>query len=140
MQRHHTYKIAVSNYSKNTSKSKSSKGDNSKLDLMFMKHYAPNRCLYIKVANLRTGVGSAETSYLQNCSVKLFKEHFKVQICKGRLFEKNKITFFKFSPTHLLIILYQLTKFEAPSFYSFRDIINTNFQSLNLQREIIRKN
>ena len=64
-----------------------------KLDLMFMKHYAPNRCLYIKVAKLRTGVGSAETSYLQNCSVKLFKEHFKVQICKERLFEKNKITF-----------------------------------------------
>ena len=48
------------------------------LDLMFMKHYAPNRCLYIKVAKLRTGVGSTETSYLQNCSVKLFKEHFKV--------------------------------------------------------------
>ena len=48
------------------------------LGLMFMKHYAPNRCLYIKVAKLRTGVGSAETSYLQNCSVKLFKEHFKV--------------------------------------------------------------
>ena len=52
-----------------------------KLDLMFMKHYAPNRCLYIKVAKFRTGVGSAETSYLQNFSVKLFKEHFKVQIC-----------------------------------------------------------
>ena len=32
------------------------------LDLMFMKHYAPNRCLYIKVAKLRTGVGSAKTS------------------------------------------------------------------------------
>ena len=61
-----------------------------KLDFMFMKHYAPNRCLYIKVAKLITGVGSAETSYLQNCSVKLFKEHFKVQICKGRLFEKIK--------------------------------------------------
>ena len=58
------------------------------LDLMFMKHYAPNRCLYIKVAKLRTGVGSAETSYLQNCSVKLFKENLKVQICKGRLFKK----------------------------------------------------
>ena len=67
--------------------------DIEQLDLMFMKHYAPNRCLYIKVAKLRTGVGSAETSYLQNCSVKLFKEHFKVQICKERLFEKNKITF-----------------------------------------------
>ena len=61
----------------------------SKLDLMFMKHYAPNRCLYIKVAKLRSGVGSAETSYLQNCSVKLFKEHFKVQICKEGLFEKK---------------------------------------------------
>ena len=67
-----------------------------KLDLMFMKHYAPNRCLYIKMAKLRTGVGSTETSYLHNCSVKLLKEHFKVQICKGRLFQKNKITFFSF--------------------------------------------
>ena len=28
-----------------------------KLELMFMKHYAPNRCLYIKVAKLRTGLG-----------------------------------------------------------------------------------
>ena len=102
-----------------------------KLDLMFMKHYAPNRCLYIKVAKLRTVVGSAETSYLQNYSVKLFKEHFKVQICKGGLYEK-------FSPINFLIILYQLTKFEAPSCYSFRDIMITNFQSLNLQREIIR--
>ena len=82
MQRHHTYKIAVSNYSKNTSKSKSSKGDNSK---------------------------------------------------------KIKLLFFKFSPIDLLIILYQLTKFEAPSCYSFRDIMITNFQSPNLQREIIRK-
>ena len=40
--------------------------------------------VHIKVAKLRTGVGSGETSYLQNCSVKLFKERFKVQICKGR--------------------------------------------------------
>ena len=105
-----------------------------------MKHYAPNRCLYIKVAKLRTGVGSAKTSYLQNCRVKLFKEHFKVQIFKGRKFEKNKITFFLISRIDLLIILYQLSKFEAPSCYSFRDIMITNFQSLNLQREIIRKN
>ena len=36
-----------------------------KLELMFMKHYAPNRCLYIKVAKLRTGVGSAEMSHLR---------------------------------------------------------------------------
>ena len=32
---------------------------------MFMKHYAPNRCLYIKVAKLRTGVEKAETSHMQ---------------------------------------------------------------------------
>ena len=31
------------------------------------------------------------------------------------------------------------SKFEAPSCYSFRDIMITNFQSPNLQREIIRK-
>ena len=52
---------------------------------------------------------------------------------------KKKIFFFKFSPIDLLIILYQLTKFEAPRYYSFRDIMNTDFQSPNLQREIIRK-
>ena len=43
-----------------------------KLELMFMKHYAPNRCLYIKVAKLRIGVGSAEMSHLQNCSLKIY--------------------------------------------------------------------
>ena len=53
--------------------------------------------------------------------------------------KKKKITFFKFSPVDLLIIFYQLTKFEAPSCYSFRDIMITNFQCPNLQREIIRK-
>ena len=50
-------------------------------------------------------------------------------------------------PIDLLIILYQLTKFEAPSYNSFRapncntfrDIMITNFQSPNQQREIIRK-
>ena len=47
--------------------------------------------------------------------------------------------FSRFSPIDLLIILYQLTKFEAPSCYSFRDIMITNFQSQNLQREIIRE-
>ena len=37
-----------------------------------MKHYAPNRRLYIKVAKLRTGLGSAEMSHLQNCSLKIY--------------------------------------------------------------------
>ena len=39
---------------------------------MFMKHYAPNRCLYIKVAKLRTGMGSADMSHLKNCSLKIY--------------------------------------------------------------------
>ena len=55
------------------------------------------------------------------------------------IIRKKKIFFFKFSPIDLLIVLYQLTKFEALSCYSFRDIMNTNFQSPNLQREIILK-
>ena len=37
----------------------------------------------------------------------------------------KKNFFFRFSPIDLLIILYQLTKFEAPSCYSFRDIMIT---------------
>ena len=53
--------------------------------------------------------------------------------------KKNKIPFFKFAPDNLLIILYQLNKFEAPSCNTFRDIMVTNFQSSDLQREIIRK-
>ena len=53
--------------------------------------------------------------------------------------KKIKQLFFRFSLIDLLIILYQLTKFEAHSCYNFRDIMNTNFQSPNLQREIIRK-
>ena len=39
---------------------------------MFMKHYAPNRCLYNKVAKLRAGVGCAEMSHLQNCSLEIY--------------------------------------------------------------------
>ena len=53
--------------------------------------------------------------------------------------KKQKKLFFKFSPIDLLIILYQLTKFEAPSCNTFQDIMITNFQSAYLQREIIQK-
>ena len=55
------------------------------------------------------------------------------------IIRKNIITFFKFSPMNFRIILYQLTKFEAPGCYTYPDIIITNFQSPNLQREIIKK-
>ena len=65
--------------------------------------------------------------------------NFQSPNLQREIIRKNKITFFKFSPIDLLIILYQLTKFEAPSCNTFRDIMNTNFQSPNLQREIIRK-
>ena len=53
--------------------------------------------------------------------------------------KKKQQLFFRFSSIDLLTILYELTKFEAPSCYSFRDIMNTNFHSTNMQREIIRK-
>ena len=65
--------------------------------------------------------------------------NFKSPNLQREIIKKNKITFFKFSPINLFIILYQLTKFEAPSCDSVRDIMNTIFPSPNLQREIIRK-
>ena len=50
--------------------------------LMFMKHYAPNSAPMLvhkggQINNVQsiTGVGSAEMSHLQNCIVKIFKEH-----------------------------------------------------------------
>ena len=66
--------------------------------------------------------------------------NFQSSNLQMEIIRKNKISFFLiFSPIDLLIILYQLTKFEAPSCNTFRDIINTIFQSPNLQREIIKK-
>ena len=65
--------------------------------------------------------------------------NFQSPNLQREIIRKNKIFFFKFSQIILLIILYQLTKFEAPSCNTFRDIMITNFQSPNLQREIIRK-
>ena len=61
-------KKIINNYKKKNEKKKNEK-IRRKLELMFMKHYAPNICLYIKVAKLRTGLGSAEMSHLQNCSL-----------------------------------------------------------------------
>ena len=63
----------------------------------------------------------------------------KSKSAKGDNSKKIKQLFLKFSPSNLLIIFYQMTKFEAPSCYSFQDIMITNFQSQNLQREIIQK-
>ena len=94
---------------------------------MFMKHYAPNRCLHIKVAKLRTGLGSAEASYLQNCqtiqraleSPNLQREIIrkKIKVSKGtKIRNRYNRVLFRFSTIDLLIILYQLTQFEAPSF------------------------
>ena len=68
--------------------------------------------------------------------------NFQSPNLQREIIQKKKNNFFlKFSPIEfdLLIILYQLTKFEAPSCYSFQDIMDTNFQSPNLQREIILK-
>ena len=54
--------------------------------------------------------------------------------------KKNTISCSQIFTSYSLIILYQLTKFQAPSYNSFRDILVWNFQSPNLQRAIIRKN
>ena len=54
--------------------------------------------------------------------------------------KKKIILFFKFSPGYLLIIFYQLTKFEATCCNSFWDVLTTSFQCQNLQRAVTRKN
>ena len=65
----------------------------------------------------------------------------KSKSAKGANSKKiKKNFFFNFSSIHFIIILFQLTKFEAPSCHTFRDIMITNFQSPNLQRGKIRKN
>ena len=65
--------------------------------------------------------------------------NFQSPNLQKEIIRKQQHFFLRFSPIDLLIILYQLTKFKASSCYSFRDIMITNFQSPNLQREIIRK-
>ena len=49
---------------------------------------------------------------------------------------KNKFLFLKFSPGNLLLILYQLSKFEAPSCNDFKI---SSFLCPNFQRAITRK-
>ena len=67
------------------------------------------------------------------------KSTAKAKSAKGDYSEKKTTCFSHFHQIDLLIILYHsLTKFEAPSCNSFRDIMNTNFQSPNLKREIIK--
>ena len=61
-----------------------------------------------------------------------------IKISHGQSFGNKWITFFN-SPSNLLIILYQLTKFEAPSYNTFQVLLITNFQCPTLQRVIIRK-
>ena len=57
MQRHHTYKIAVSNYSKSTSKSKSSKGDNSKTRFDVYETLCPKQMLVHKGGQIKNWSG-----------------------------------------------------------------------------------
>ena len=71
--------------------------------------------------------------------VKKASKVFNVQIYKVQLLKK-KYLFFLFSPGNLLIIFYQLTMFEAPSYNNFRKILMKSFRCQNLQKAITRKN
>ena len=53
---------------------------------------------------------------------------------------KTKVIFSLNVPAILLIILYQLTRFEAPNFIDFQGILITSLQCPNLQRAITRTN
>ena len=56
---------------------------------------------------------------------------------KGHNSGKNKVNFFlKIKSGNVLIIPYQLTKFQAPTSTSFWDILPTNLKRPNFQRAI----
>ena len=117
------------------SKCKSAKGDNSKkIKELFFK-FSPIDLLIILYQLTKFEAPSCY-SFRDIMNTNFQSPNLQREIIKKK---KKKKLFLKFSPIDLLIILYQLTKFEAPSYYSFRDIMNTNFQRANLQREIIRK-
>ena len=119
----------------NFSKSKSAKGVNSKkIKKNFFFKFLPIDLLIILYQLTKFEAPSCYS--FRDIMITNFS---KSKSAKGVNSKKIKKLFFKFLPIDLLIILYQLTKFEAPSCYSFRDIMITNFQSPNLQREIIRK-
>ena len=107
---------------------------------MFMKHYAPQQMLVHKGGQIKNWSGECRRHTYKIAVSSYSKSTSKSKSAKGYYSKKTtKKTFFSNFHQSILIILYQLTKFEAPSCYSFRDIMITNFQSPNLQREIIRK-
>ena len=77
------------------------------LDLIFMKHYATNRFLCIKVTKLRTGVGNAETSHLQcqniQRALQVFYHNYKFSKSKCETGDNKKIECF-----FIIIIIHQL--------------------------------
>ena len=59
---------------------------------------------------------------------------------KGHNSGKNKVNFFfKIKSGNVLIIPYQLTKFQAPTSNSFWDILPTSLKRPNFQRAITPK-
>ena len=55
--------------------------------------------------------------------------NFQSPNLQREIIRKKNNFFFKFSQINFLIILYQLTKFEAPSCYNFRDIMDYKFSN-----------
>ena len=63
------------------------------LDLMFMKHYAPNRCLYIKVAKLYWS-GECRDVIPTKLQCQTIQRALESPILQREIIRKNKITFF----------------------------------------------
>ena len=61
------------------------------------------------------------------------------KFAKGNNSKKNEIYFFKVLPGYLLIIFYQLTKFEATCIIVFEISLLQAFNAKNLQKAITQK-
>ena len=67
------------------------------------------------------------------------KKKIQIPELQRAIIQKNIYIYFKYSPATHLSSSFQLTKFQAPSCNSFRDILIWNYQNPNLQRAIIQK-
>ena len=89
------------------------------LELIFMIHYAPNRMLVHKGGQIKNWGGVVQRCHsFKNVVLKYSKATVAILPKNNNDLKKIKSLFSSFSPINLLIILYQLTKFEAPSPYS----------------------
>ena len=79
----------------------------------------PQQMLVHKAGQIENWSGECRDIIPTKLQCQTIQRALQSQNLQREITRKTNKLFFKFSPIDLLIILYQLTKFEAPSCYSF---------------------